>query len=92
MRITVQYTTQIKTALGAASEEIELPDGATLPELIMQLVARRGDPLESLLLDDRGRPLPSIIFCVGDQQIDYHSPVPLAEGDEVTLLSAISGG
>ena len=44
-----------------------------------------------VLLAD-GRLLPSIIVCIDDRQLSADQDIPLRDGNQVMLLSAISGG
>ena len=92
MVVTVQYTTQLKAALGTAQEEIQLADDATLAELLRQLSAQHGATFTDLVLMKDGNLLPSIIVCIDDQQSSAQQDVPLEDGNQVMFLSAISGG
>jgi molybdopterin converting factor small subunit len=92
MKVRVSYTTQLKAALGFGSEMVELPPSATLPQLLARLSETHGATFRDLVLENEGRLLPSILLCVGDQQVDIDTVSALKDGDEVTILSAISGG
>ena len=91
MKVRVVYSTQVRTALGIASEELEVADQCTLPSLLAQLSARHPTVLEQLVFD--GKQLrPSILLFIGDRQTKLDDAIQLADGDEVTIFSAISGG
>ena len=92
MKVNVHYTTQIKAAIDLAIEEVSLAEGATLADLVDQLIRQHGQPLRQLLLTEQDTLLPSIMLCVGDEQVDFGRLEPLCDGDQITLLSAISGG
>ena len=92
MRITVYYTTQLKAALRTADEEIELDTDVTIENLLEHLAHRHGDDFRQLVFDGQGGLRSSVLLCRGDEQVAYGEGVLLAEGDSVTLLSAISGG
>ena len=92
MNITAVYTTQLKASLGVASETLDIADGATVGALIAALSERHGDDFTRLVLDESNSLLPSIILCIGDEQVAPGSDAPLSDGDSVTFLSAISGG
>ena len=92
MNITAVYTTQLKAALGVAAESLDVADEATIGTLIAALSDRHADDFTRLVLDDAGNLLPSIILCIGDEQVAPGSNQPLSDGDSVTFLSAISGG
>ncbi len=92
MRVTIIYTTQLRAALGLASESVELPTGASIAVLLDFLAGRHGEAFRTLVLGSDGQILPSILLAVNDQQILDPANQPLASGDEVMILSAISGG
>ena len=92
MKITIHYTTQLKAALGNASEVLDVDRRATVVDVVSLLCDRHGDVLNGLLYDDEGQLLPSVLVCVGDEQVPIDDPAELQDGACVTLLSAISGG
>ena len=92
MKLTIVYTTQIKAALGVGSQQVDLPPPKSTGELLAILAEQLGPDFRRLTLDAAGRPLPSVLVCVGDEQVPAGAPLTLRDGDVVTLLSAISGG
>ncbi len=92
MKVRVHYTTQLKTAVGRTTDEVELGDTATLGTLLEQLTRRHGGEFRDMILDGSGRLLPSVLVCIGDAQTEPDIRTRLNEGDDITLLSAISGG
>ena len=92
MIVTVQYTTQLKAALGVAQEQVQLSDNATLSELLNQLTQQHGSSFTDLALMEDGELLPSIIVCIDDQQLSAKQDLSLQDGNQVMFLSAISGG
>lgn len=92
MKVRVHYTTQLKTTVGRATDDVELEDNATLGTLLEQLARRHGDPFRDMILDGSGGLLPSVLICIGDTQTESDIEASLNEGDNVTLLSPISGG
>ena len=92
MNIRVHFTTQIRSALGMAGDVVELPARATVLDLLRRLAQQHGDSFRQSVLDADGHPVPSILMCVGDDQVTGSLDLPLNDGDEVTILSAISGG
>ena len=91
MQITLEYTAQLKRASGTADEEIDVPEGTTLQELLRHAAERHGEELEALLLRDQDCH-PSILIFVGNDQVHWETRRPLQDHDRVTLLSPISGG
>ena len=92
MNITLNYTTQVKAALGFATDSVEVESGCTVSQLLSAVAEKHGDTFRELVLTDDGQLLPSIVLCLGDAQVGFDAPNELVEGDEITILSAISGG
>ena len=89
MNVTVAFTTQLKAAIGMSEQAITLPESATVGDALKHLATQHPQPFNDMVLSD-GELLPSILISVNDQQVDEKAA--LAEGDVLTLLSAISGG
>ncbi len=92
MQITVNYTTQLKAALGKSSEELEVNGPVLIGDVLNQLRERHGEALQGLLYDSAGMLLSSVLLCLGDEQVSVDHGGELRDGDAITLLSAISGG
>ncbi len=92
MKLQIHYTTQVKAALGIDHEEIELPDGARLNDIISILTEKYPEPFGRFVVDPMGKLLPSILPCVDDAQVLPSDNPQLTDGASVTFLSAISGG
>jgi len=92
MQVSVVYTTQVKAALDLPGETIEVAAGSTASDLLKQLVEKHGSKFGELVFTSEGKLLPSLLMCVGDEQLASPADYPLQEGDALTLLSAISGG
>jgi molybdopterin converting factor small subunit len=91
MKLTVRYSGLARAAAGKASEEIDLPAPADLRTLLAELSRRHGAAIQPLLATGE-HGAPAVLAFVGDQQVTWQSPVALKEGDEIMLLSPISGG
>ncbi len=92
MLITVQYTTQLKAEIGLAEEHIEVPEKATVNDVLSVIGEQHSDAFRRLVVDSDGNLLPSILLCVNDEQIDAADETILSDSSVITLLSAISGG
>ena len=91
MQVTVQYTTQLRTALNLHQECVEIPEASTVWTLIKQLAQQHPEPFSQFVV--KGNYLqPNIIVTVGDQQVIDVVRHVLSQGDVITILSAISGG
>ncbi len=92
MNVTVTYTTQIKAALELASETVEVAEGTSALDLLRQLADKHGETIATLVFTSAGDLLPSMLLCVGDEQLTSPAEYSMQDGDTLTLLSAISGG
>jgi len=97
MKITVQYTTQLRTAMGRAEEVIETDAedserDFTVQDLLLKLAASNAEHFERLVIDAQRQLLPNMLVTVNDQQVGSPSEHSLNDGDTVLLLSTISGG
>ena len=92
MRITVEYLAQVKQTAGVSSEILELPDAATLRDVLPRIAERHGDALRRILFDDAGNSRPSLLFFIGDRQVRGQQAVELRDGDRLTIMSPIAGG
>ncbi len=92
MNVRVHYTAQLRTALNRTGDELELPSAATVGDLFDSISQLHGEPFDNLAKCDNGQLHPSLLVCIGDQCIGQDFAVELQTGDEVTLLSPVSGG
>jgi molybdopterin converting factor small subunit len=80
VRITVRYLSILEDLSGTAREELEVPDGIDVAELLRTVAAAHGAPIErhmvSVLI--RGR------HVSADRVLD--------DGDEAVLIPRLSGG
>jgi len=81
MNVNVEYTAQLRLRTGTSSESIELNDGARVEDLIAAVGGRH----------DIQDFLPGSLLCfVGGSQAEADQS--LSDGDQVTLVTPISGG
>ena len=92
MKVTVEYTAQLKQTAGLASEEVEVESGSTVQQLMTQLAENHGENLKGMLFDADGKLQPSLLLFVGDEQVQGDSAPALVDGSVITILSPISGG
>lgn len=94
MRLRVQYTAQLRTVVGRAEDEIELPEGSNLAfvlEHIAQQVRREAAPY---LLTSSGDVQPSLLVAVNHTAVAPSEAGSrlVREGDVVMLMPPIAGG
>jgi molybdopterin synthase sulfur carrier subunit len=93
MRLSVQYTAQLRPLVGRSEEFVVLPAGSSLDALLTHLAAREPAAAPHLLTS-AGHVRPSLLVAINGCAVASHaaSVTSLAEGDVVTLLPPIAGG
>ena len=89
MRVTVEFFGAAREAEGAARLGIDCDPPTTAQDLVARLARARGGRLARLLLH-ADRLAPSVLIAVNDRQAA--EPVPLKDGDEITVIPPVSGG
>ena len=89
MRVTVEFFGPARESAGQARLGVDVDTPATAQEVVTRVARERGGRLAQLLLVD-DRLAPFVLIAVNDVQAV--SPVPLRDGDEVTVLPPVSGG
>jgi molybdopterin synthase sulfur carrier subunit len=94
MKVRVQYTAQLRTAIGRSEEEAELPDGSTLAGLLSHLAARHNHVATCHLFTPTGQKQKSLLVVVNESAVTAHQSdsIILRAGDVVALLPPIAGG
>jgi molybdopterin converting factor small subunit len=92
MKVTVKYGAQARVATGIPVEEVEFDGPLTVHDLVLRLARQHGSAFRRLALDDNGRPHPSLLVAIGDDQVRAGDPRRVAAGETITILTPISGG
>ena len=92
MKVTIEYFGQLRQAAIAASEVMNVPDGATAQDAVRMAGSKYGGAFEQIVMGDRGEIRPSLMVVVNDQPITKARPYPLKDGDRIALIAAIAGG
>jgi hypothetical protein len=94
MRLTIQFTGQLAQAAGVRKQVWEGEAGATLGQVISNLAAAKPSTLFSqLLIDDCGRPRPSLLVVLDGLQAPPGWESHGIDGlQSVTLMTPIAGG
>jgi molybdopterin converting factor small subunit len=93
MKVRVQYTAQLRTAIGRAADEVELPAGSSVAALLAHLQEKL-DGAGSHLLTGRGDTQHGLLVVVNNVAV-CSSRVAITElcaGDAILLLPPIAGG
>ena len=93
MKVCVQYTAQLRVAVGRAEDVVDLPAGSSLATVITHLTARLDVAAQHLLCPD-GRLQPSLLIAVNDAAVAARDAASFAlqGGEVITLLPPIAGG
>jgi MoaD family protein len=93
MNIRVEFTGQLRTAIGQADDRVELPEGATVAMLLEQL-GRRYEGARPHLIDASKQPQRSLLVAVNGTALPSRQAASavLRDGDAVVLLPPIAGG
>jgi molybdopterin converting factor small subunit len=94
MKLRVQYTGQLRTAVGRSEDELELPEATTVPLLLRDLAVRLGGQAAAHLSTSAGQIPCGLLVVVNGAAIaaSHASETRLSPGDTVTLLPPIAGG
>jgi molybdopterin synthase sulfur carrier subunit len=94
MKLRVQYTAQLRTAVGRPEEEVELPEGSSLATLLDHLASSLGDNAASHLIAPGGQAPRSLLVVVNGSaaMAEEAETTMLRSGDVVLLLPPIAGG
>lgn len=91
--LTVRYHNILRSAAGLAQETLPLPENATLYALLKALSVRPEPSLRDLLLEADGSVVSHLVVFINRKLISGDPRgIQLADGDEVMLFPAVSGG
>jgi sulfur-carrier protein len=91
MSVTLSLPT-VLARLAGGQDTIEA-SGTTLGEVVAK-VAERFPQLAPRLQDEQGGPYPFVAFYLNDEDSRFRGGflAPVSDGDEITVVAAISGG
>ena len=92
VKVKVEYSAQLKKAIGHDREEVEIAAGATAQDVLREIADREGGDVRRFLIREDGRLSPTVLLCVNDEQVLWSTPRTLAKGDLVSLTTPIAGG
>ncbi len=93
MSVRVQFSSQLRAAIGSPEKIVELPNGSHLLDLLDFLASRHADAKPHLVTDS-GQARPSLIVVVNDATVPAREAAAkeLHDGDVVSLMPPIAGG
>jgi MoaD family protein len=92
MNIRIKYTAQLKKAVGAGEEIIEVSEGTLIKDLLNTLFQRKREAFVDIVFNAEGVFLDAVLIILNGQQIGFDYSETLVERDEITIMSPIAGG
>ncbi len=92
LKITVNFFGQVKLIVGKESDVGEYDDAIDLRGLCADLATRYGDDFKSIVVTENGQLSRSLLILINAEAVDKSQPLPLTDGDEVSLLPPTAGG
>ena len=89
----VRYNNILRSAAGIAEETIGVPAGASLLDVLQQLGDRHGSRLQAMFFEADGSVVTHLVVFRNQKLLlkDQYQ-LSLADGDELMLFPAVSGG
>ena len=94
MKVRIQYTAQLRSAVGRVEEDVELAGDASLGDLLVRLATELHREAAPFVLAAGGELQPSLLIGVNGQGVSPREAqnVTLQDGDVITLMPPIAGG
>jgi molybdopterin converting factor small subunit len=94
MKVLIQYSGPLRTAVGRAEEELDVADDTLLGILLSDLIGRLGDGAAAHLTTASGQTPSGLLIVVNGSAIASTETraFRLSCGDTIALLPAIAGG
>jgi MoaD family protein len=97
LKVKVEYLGHIREIIRSGrEEELEVPEGATLGDLLLMLAEKYGEPFRKAIYEPGGTDVKqSFIVTVNGyllNQLESGVQTRLNHGDHVILMSIVSGG
>lgn len=92
MNIKLRYTAQLKDVAKLGTDEIELKENEGIQFLLNCLVKRYDKGFGAILFDKEGNYRNSNLIVLNQAQVNYEEDSLLRDGDQVAIMSPISGG
>jgi molybdopterin converting factor small subunit len=92
MKITIRYFGQLRNFTKMASESREFAEGRTLNEALQDVAKDYDEGFGRIVFDEEGMVRRSLMVVHNETPVNRHEMPELADGDEISLLTAIAGG
>ncbi len=84
--------TKVKKVIGKSKEVININEVVTVQEFIINNLCQRYKGLRSIIIDHDGSINKIIAIFVNNRKLEVDDPMPLADGDEIAIMTPIAGG
>ncbi len=92
IKVSVTYLGALAAEAGLVSEEFCFPDTPSLSDVLSAVRASRGPAVGRLVADDLGAAQPFLLITVNRTDVPYGQNPAVADGSEIWLALAVSGG
>jgi len=92
MTVKLRFTAQLKDAAGVGSDQMELLEKEKIQSFLKRTVDKYGSTYGNILFDEKGKFRHSNLIVVNLVQANYDENILLNDGDELMVLSPVSGG
>ncbi len=90
--VRLRFFGSLKQYLGGDRFKFELPEGATLRDLLDLIDARWGDELPSQFWDAEAKRFPGPILVMTNNVDVHDDDVPLSDRQEIFVIEHVAGG
>ena len=92
-QVTLHYTGQLASLIGASEESVALDESFTLLQLVRALSEKHGPSCRELLLSREGGISPTLLVILDDEQAEGDlESLTFAGVESIMLMTPISGG
>ena len=92
MTITFRYTSPLAAAAGFSKEIVEFQEGMDLLSLLRELSANHGPEFAKFIVNEDGEIVPTLVVALNESQVSFEKILAVEIGDEVMLITPMSGG
>jgi len=91
MTVKLNLFSTLRQIAGQKQLAFEVAENSTLQDLLQHFIGQYRDS-RKYIYSPEGEVLHSTILLVNDETVSPHEPVPLKDGDEVSILLPTAGG
>ena len=92
MIINIEFLAQLGQLAGGKHRRVEADPPCTAQDVLRRSIADDPETFRSAILDADGELRRWLLLLVHDEQVDWHTPVEVRDGDTIVVLAPIAGG